>query len=90
MPASPPVPDGAAEAGRPPGLPEGRSAPPGALRGVSSCLEPSPGSGTGPVLPAVGPEQRTAHGLHVALLHTRTNVQPRDSLDIKKALITII
>lgn len=44
----------------------------------------------GAVLPAVGPEQRTAHGLRVALPHTRTNVQPRDSLDIKKALITII
>lgn len=31
VPASPPVPDGAAEAGRSPGLPEDRSAPPGAL-----------------------------------------------------------
>lgn len=44
------------------------------------------------LLPAEGfPEQPgTAYGLHVALLHTRTNIQPRDSLDIRKALITII
>lgn len=31
------------------------------------------------------PSSGTAYGLHVALLHTRTNIQPRDSLDIKKS-----
>lgn len=54
-PSSPPVQDGAAEAGRP------RGAPRGLLRSPGPLLEPSlsPGAGRGRLLPAVGfPEQR--------------------------------
>lgn len=88
-PASPPVPGGAAAAGRPRGTPRGL------LRSARTpCLEPSrsPGAGTGGGFSRRWgfPSSGIAYGLHVALLHTRTNIHPRDSLDIKKALITII
>lgn len=71
------------------GLPEGSPAPPGSPRRASRfepSLYPELGPGARWLFPAVVfPEQHgTACGLRVALLHTRTNIQPRDSLDIKK------
>lgn len=72
--------------GAPPGL---ASCPRVPLQRTSLEAEPCGGAG---LLPAAGfPEQPgTAYGLRVALLHARTNIHPRDSLDIKKALITVI